>query len=135
MHRASHPRASPGHGFTLIEVMVVVVILGLLATLVVPNVITHTETAKEEKAAADVHTIAGAVRLWHAQHGRFPELAELVRPDGKGKTYLDALSRDPWGGEYVLRIDDGSRTFEVVSAAADRELGSADEISSRTPPP
>jgi general secretion pathway protein G len=113
--------------------MVVVVILGLLATLVVPNVIDRADEAKETRAAADVHTIAGAVRGYVVQHGRVPELAQLVEPDAKGRTLLESLPRDPWEGEYVLRHGAQPREFEVLSAGADRELGTADDVSSRAP--
>lgn len=134
MHSHTVARDASVRGFTLVEVMVVVLILGLLATMAAHNVISPSETAKETRAAADVHTIAGAVRLYFTQHGRMPDLPQLVEPDAKGRTFLESLSRDPWQNEYALRTGPGPREFEVVSAGADRELGSADDISSRPPP-
>jgi general secretion pathway protein G len=133
MQSRSPTRAARAAGFTLVEIMVVVVILGLLATLVVPNVVSSADEAKETHTATDVRTIAGAVRTYVVKHGRVPELAKLIEPDAKGRTLLESLPRDPWQGEYVLREGPVSGEFEVVSAGPDRTLGTADDISSRPP--
>src|ERR687897_1002152 len=59
-------------GFTLIEIMVVIIILGLLATLVIPNITGYTEKAKVEKAKADIASLEGAIELFRADNGFFP---------------------------------------------------------------
>ena len=59
-------------GFTLIEIMVVIIILGLLATLVIPNITGYTEKAKREKARADIASLEGALELFKADNGFYP---------------------------------------------------------------
>jgi general secretion pathway protein G len=118
-------------GFTLVEIMVVVVIIGLLSTLVAMSVMNAADTAREEKAAADVQSIAGAVRLYYAQHGRVPVLADLTVPDAKGKVWLDTIPPDPWQNEYVVLPGDPARAFAVVSPGPNHVLGDADDVSSR----
>ena len=119
-------------GFTLVEIMVVIVILGLLATLVVPNIMSASEEAKEGKALSDVKMIAGAVRLYSAKRG-FPEsLEDLVTPDEKGRTELTELPDDPWGTEYELVEGDRPQDFEVVSCGPDKSLDTEDDISSKS---
>lgn len=113
--------------------MVVVTILGLLATLVVQNVVHHAEEARLQKARSDVVTIANAVKLHHAQRGRLPTLAELTAPDAKGDTMLEGLLRDPWEHEYRLLPGNGPRDFEVRSDGPDGQPGSDDDITSRPP--
>ena len=104
MLRSRPRRAAMGRsaGFTLIEIMVVVVILGLLAGLVVPNVVHSAHTARCTKAATDCATIAAAARQFLVEKGRLPALEELVRRE-HGRSYLEKIPADPWGTDYVLR--------------------------------
>jgi general secretion pathway protein G len=133
--RGPAARRSRTAGFTLIEIMVVVMILGLLATLVVTSVTDSSDVAREEKARTDVRTLAGAARLYYSQYGRRPAaLADLLEPDAKDRRFLEELPRDPWQHDYVLREGAKPREFEVVSAGQDGQLGSADDISSRSAP-
>lgn len=119
----------PPRGFTLIEIMVVVMILGLLSTLVLVSVTDSADRAREETARTNAATIAGAVRMFRAREGRLPEsLAELVAPDPKGRCDLEHLPRDPWGGEFALTAGAGAREWLVVSAGPDRIAGSDDDI-------
>lgn len=120
-----------GAGFTLIEIMVVVVILGLLATMVVNSVQDSAATAREQKATADLKTLAGAVRLFHSQHGSMPSLDELAEPDRKGRRHIEELPLDPWGSDYVLSEGDAPNEFAVLSAGPNRQLGDEDDLSSR----
>ena len=121
-------------GFTLVEIMVVIMIIGLLAGLVVPAVIDRGDTARETAARADVSSIAGAVRLFYTDHGRLPELEELTTLDERDRVYIENLRRDPWDNEYVLRAGDRPRDFEVRSAGIDRTLDTEDDITSRSDP-
>ena len=101
-------------GFTLIEIMVVVFILGLLVTLVAPKIIGRTDEARRTKALADVKGIEEALHLFKLDNGFYPSTAEglnaLVQrpanarnysPDG----YLDKLPIDPWGNPYAYFSD------------------------------
>ena len=125
-------RGAAAPGFTLVEIMVVVVILGLLATLVVPSVFVAADTARDKKAASDVRTIADAVRMYYTEHGRVPPLlVDLTVPDSKGKVWLDELPPDPWQNDDVLQPGDPARAFAVVSRGPNRALGDDDDVSSR----
>lgn len=111
-------------GFTLAELMVVIVILGLLATLVVPNVMKRFFTAQATKAKSDITAIAGAVEGYALENnGRFPEtIEELVTPDENGFTFLDreTVPLDPWGNEYAYEPPSGgSMKFRVLTYGED----------------
>jgi general secretion pathway protein G len=120
-------------GFTLIEIMVVVVILGMLATLVVPNIMSNAATAREKKAKSDVVSIAGAVKLYVTFKGQFPNtLEDLTERDEKGRSELEELPNDPWDTPYEFVPDDNGHDFQVISCGEDRELGTEDDISSKS---
>ena len=92
-------------GFSLAELMVVIVIIGLLVTLVLPNVIQKLATAQSTVARADISALDQALTEFAINNGnRFPESLEvLVMPDENGHTYLKQkkLPLDPWKNEYA----------------------------------
>jgi len=97
-HKTYLPRVlTSTSGFTLIEIMVVIIILGLLATLVIPNITGYTEKAKREKARADIASLEGALELFRADNGFFP-----VTEQG-----LDALVVKPATGRIPQKWMDG----------------------------
>jgi len=99
-------------GFTLIEVMVVVVILGILASIILPNVIGRTDDAKVAKAKQDILAIENALEMYRLDNGFYPStdqgLQALVKkPDNDPKPtswreggYIKQLRKDPWGQNY-----------------------------------
>lgn len=107
-------------GYTLVEIMVVVFILGLLATLVAPRLLGRTDDARRAKAMADLKAIEQALNLYRLDAGRYPTteqgLAALVRPPDRPPLparwnpdgYLDHVPDDPWGHPYVY-VSDGAR--------------------------
>lgn len=126
-------RCSSG-GFTLIEIMVVVVILGLLAALVVPNVVRHADHAREQTARTNAVTIARAVQSYRVRNGVLPaSLAVLAERDAKGLRELEELPRDPWDNEFVLWQTDGDPGWEVRSLGPDGVEATEDDVSSRSP--
>jgi general secretion pathway protein G len=121
-------------GFTLIEIMVVIVILGLLATIVAPNVWSVSETAKEKKAQTDVKAIYEAARMYMLTHTgvrEIPNLETLTTRDDKGVVAIEMSSKDPWGNDYEIRPGDHPGEFEVVSAGKDGQMGTEDDISTK----
>lgn len=119
-------------GFTLVEIMVVVVILGLLATLVVQNVVGASDTAREKKAQTDVATIANAVRSYRVNNGKYPDSLEvLAQKDDRGRSELEDLPKDPWDHDYILREGDRPNQFEVISMGPDGSENTEDDISSK----
>jgi general secretion pathway protein G len=117
-------------GFTLIEIMVVVFILGLLVTLVAPKIIGRTDDARRTKAAADIKGIEEALHMFKLDNGFYPStadgLAGLVKPSGNARNfnpdgYLDKVPIDPWGNPYVY-FSDGNK-FSIRCYGADGQEG------------
>lgn len=121
-------------GFTLIEIMVVVVILGILGALIVPNIITKPEEARVAAAKNDIRSIGTALEFYMLDNSTYPSteqgLEALVsEPSGYPEPrnwgpepYLDDVPVDPWGEPYMY-FSEGPRHFEVYSFGADRQEG------------
>ena len=122
-------------GFTLIEIMVVVVILAILAALIVPKVMSRPDEARVIAAQQDVAAILQALKLYRLDNLRYPTteqgLAALVArptiapvpPNWKAGGYLERLPKDPWGNAYQY-LNPGVRgEIDVFSLGADRARG------------
>jgi len=122
-------------GFTLIEVMVVVVILGLLAAIIVPKVMSRPDEARVVAARADIAAITQALKLYRLDNTVYPTTEQglqalVVRPttqpapiNWKQGGYLDRVPKDPWGREY-LYLNPGVRgEIDVFSLGADGQAG------------
>jgi general secretion pathway protein G len=122
-------------GFTLIEIMVVVVILGILAALVAPNVIRRIDDARVTKARQDIRAYETALNLYRMDNFRYPTtdqgLQSLVtRPSDpnirnwKEGGYIDGLKKDPWGNDYAY-IAPGTRggDYDLYTLGADGQPG------------
>ena len=121
------PRADAA--YTLLEIMIVVFILGLLATLVVPRIMGRTDDARRTKAIADMKSVEQALNLYRLDTGGFPTteqgLAALVHKPDKPPVprtwnpngYLDRVPVDPWGNPYIYV--GGSGRFTLKSLGAD----------------
>jgi general secretion pathway protein G len=129
------PRAFFAFGFTLIEVLVVVAILGILAAIVVPRIMDRPDEAKRVAAKADVGAIVQSLKLYRLDNGFYPStdqgLGALVqRPasqpvpnNWKQGGYLERLPKDPWGSDYQY-LNPGVRSeIDVFSLGADRARG------------
>ena len=122
-------------GFTLIEVLVVVVILGILAALVVPRIMDRPDEAKRVAAKADVGAIVQALKLYRLDNGFYPSteqgLNALVNRPGTQPTpgnwkqggYLERLPKDPWGSEYQYLAPGVRGEIDVFSLGADKARG------------
>ncbi len=122
-------------GFTLIEVLVVVAILGILAAIVVPRIMDRPDEAKRVAAKADIAAIVQALKLYRLDNGNYPTtdqgLLALVQkpttapipPNWKERGYLDKLPRDPWGSDYQYLSPGVRGEIDVFSLGADRARG------------
>jgi general secretion pathway protein G len=121
------------HGFTLIEVMIVIVILGILAALVVPKVMGRPDEARVVAAKQDIATIMQALKLYKLDNRRYPSadqgLDALVKkptaapvPDN-WKSYLERLPLDPWGSSYQYLNPGLNGEVDVMSYGADGKTG------------
>ena len=123
-------------GFTLIELMIVVVILGLLATIIMPRILNRPEQARRMKTKVDIRNIESALALFKTDTGRFPTTSEglevlVSNPGIKGYNtdcYLDKSPSDPWGNKYIY-ISPGvhSRDYDLKSYGKDGEDGGTEE--------
>lgn len=119
------------NGFTLIELMVVVVIIGVLGALIVPSVLSRTDEARSTAAKTDIAALMQALKLYKLDNHRYPSgeqgLLSLVQKPVNGapnwKPYLDKLPNDPWGKTYQY-INPGIKgEIDVFSLGADGKPG------------
>jgi general secretion pathway protein G len=134
MNNARHPYRR-GAGFTLIEVMVVVVILGILAAVVVPRIMDNPDRARVTVVRADLNNITSALSLYRLDNFSYPStdqgLEALVDrpaslPEGasyKPGGYLPQLPRDPWGNPYQYLQPGVHGDFDLWSLGADGAPG------------
>ncbi|MBY8947234.1 MULTISPECIES: type II secretion system major pseudopilin GspG [unclassified Pseudomonas] len=123
-HRARHAQ----QGFTLIEIMVVVVILGILAAIVVPKVLDRPDQARAIAAKQDVAGLMQALKLYRLDHGTYPNMNQglkvlVERPaDAKNtnwRSYLERLPNDPWGRPYHYLNPGANGEVDIFSLGAD----------------
>lgn len=120
-------------GFTLIELMVVLVIIGVLAALIVPNVLDRADDARATAARTDVNNLMQALKLYRLDNQRYPTAEQglqalTARPSAppvppNWKPYLDKLPADPWGRPYQYLNPGVKGEIDVMSFGADGQPG------------
>jgi len=123
-YRRKHGRED---GFTLIEILIVVIIIGLIASLIAPNLIGRYERSREEIAKAQVEMLSSGVLAFKLDLGRYPEtLEELIKStDAKWRgPYLSkqTVPRDPWDQEYQYKVPGEHGPFDLYSLGANGKL-------------
>lgn len=120
-------------GFTLIELMVVLVIIGVLAALIVPNVLERADDARVTAARTDINNLMQALKLYRLDNQRYPSAEQglqalIIKPTAppippNWKPYLDKLPNDPWGNPYQYLNPGVKGEIDVMSFGADGKAG------------
>lgn len=134
----THVRSAAMRGFTLIEIMVVVVILGILAAIAVPRIMDRPDVARVTKAQQDIRTIESALKLYRLDNFRYPTTEQglealvekpTIRPEPKNWKpggYLDRLPTDPWGEPYHYRNPGEHGEVDIYTYGRDGRPGGED---------
>ncbi|MBY9061536.1 type II secretion system major pseudopilin GspG [Sphingomonas yunnanensis] len=134
MHNVQKQRRKKKNGFTLVELMVVIVIIGLLATIVALNVLPSGDTARIQKAKADIATIEQGLELYRLQIGSYPTTSQglqalVTAPAGADAAryqaggYVKKLPKDPWGRDYLYASPGQHGAADVWTLGADGKDG------------
>lgn len=126
-------RARSSAGFTLVEIMVVVVIIGILAVLIVPRVLGRSDEARVAAARHDIAAIVQSLKLYRLDNGRYPSSEQglqalVAKPQStpvptNWRQYLDSLPKDPWGNPYQYLSPGVHGEIDVFSFGADGRPG------------
>lgn len=127
-------------GFTLLEIMVVLVIIGIIASMVVPNLMGSQDTAREQKAVIDIGSLETALGMYRSQNYNYPtteqglealvtqtEIEPVPRRFPEGG-YIKRLPKDPWGNDYQLLNPGEHGTMDIFSMGPDGEADTDDDI-------
>ena len=140
MITASH-QSRRQRGFTLVEIMVVVVIIGILGALVVPKLLGRTGESRVTAAKTDIASLMSALKLYKLDNQRYPTtdqgLASLVAKPGNGPAangwkaggYIDKLPKDPWGNPYQYMQPGLHGEVDIFSLGGDGQPGGTGEDS------
>ncbi|HEY0923048.1 type II secretion system major pseudopilin GspG [Rheinheimera pacifica] len=127
-------------GFTLLEVMVVIVILGIIASMVVPNLIGNQEAAARQKAVVDIQQLESALDMYRLRNGFYPTTEQGMQalvnaptsqpvprsfPEGG---FIRRLPKDPWDEDYILISPGQVGRIDILSKGPDRTAGTDDDI-------
>ena len=117
------------NGFTLIEIMVVLVIIAIMASFVVPSLINRPDQARMTKVKNDILTIESALDLYKLDNAKYPDtqlgLKALI--DDEDNLYLKRLPLDPWGSPYQYKIPGDNGIIDLYSFGADGKVGGANK--------
>ncbi|HFD92624.1 MAG TPA: type II secretion system protein GspG [Gammaproteobacteria bacterium] len=125
MHRISSTFRLNQRGFTLIEVLVVVVILGILAAIIVPNIMDKPGAAKITKAKADIRAIESAMNMYRLDNHVYPTTDEGL--EALVPKYLPRLPKDPWDRPYQLLSPGTHGEFDIFTLGRDGQQGGEGE--------
>ena len=129
-------------GFTLLEVMVVIVILGILASMVVPNLMGNKDKADQQKAVSDIVALENALDMYRLDNSIYPTTEQglealvqkpTISPEPRNYReggYVKRLPQDPWRNDYLLLSPGEQGKIDIFSAGPDGQPGTEDDIGS-----
>ena len=127
-------------GFSLIEVMVVILIIGIMTAIIAPNILGNTEEAKLKKAAIDIKQLENALEMYKLRNNNFPTTeqglealvtASNIEPVPRNfpqDGFIKSLPQDPWGSDYQLLSPGEMGSVDVFSNGPDQQPGTDDDI-------
>ncbi len=124
-------------GFTFVEILLVVVIIGVLASMILPRFVGRSEQARQSAAQADINAgIATALDMFELDNGQYPDkLEDMVSKPGYGTNwngpYLKKKPVDPWGRDYIYKPASDKKDYELISYGRDGVAGGGDDVSSK----
>ena len=133
-----HKKRYVRQAFTLIEVMVMVIVIGVIAALIIPNLFDRTGKAKRSVAKQKIASLESAIQLFQQDYSRFPDsLDELASPpaDAEGGSPPSIKQKDlvdPWGNPFVYRYPGNNWTFDLLSLGSDGQEGGEGEAADIT---
>lgn len=131
--KSPYPAAGGMHGFTLVELLLVLMILALIGGLVLPGIIGKAESAKAKAASTQVDRLSMAVESYYLDTGLIPDSLEmLINESGNVKGWngpyvKSSLLKDPWGRDYDYRTPGEHGDFDLISLGADGQPGGEDK--------
>ena len=134
--RRRRPR-QPVRGFSLLEIMVVLVLIGMVVSLITVNVMGRLEQGKLDTTRSQAYELAKSVDIFKLQTGSWPSTGQglqvLVTPP-KGKPIIDQLPKDPWNNDYMLIVpgQKNPNKFDIRSKGPDAQEGTEDDVGNWT---
>jgi len=126
-------RKNTEQGFSLIEILVVLLIIGLLTTMVAINVLPSQDKARVDKAKADIAILGSALEMYRLDRFRYPNTQEglrfLINPqsndysNSRNQAYIKKLPQDPWGNDYIYLSPGDHGEYDLYSMGADGQRG------------
>lgn len=135
VNRARRRRSAGTGGFTLIEIMVVVVILGLLAAIIVPTVLSKVDDARVAKAKQDIQSLETALTMFYMDNSKYPTTEQGLKAltqqptdptihNWKPGGYIERVSKDPWGNDYQYAFPGThGKAYDLYTLGADGQPG------------
>ena len=115
-------------GFTIVEIMVVVVIIGMLATVVVANLFGEVDTARLTKVQRDISGLSDAAKRYKLRFSSWPESVEDLANPEEGQPFIEEVPKDPWNNEYQFEGETEKGGIMIRCAGNDKEFDTEDDI-------
>jgi len=115
--------------FSLMELMVVIIILGMLAAFVLPNLTGKSEEAKKKIACIQMKSVGQALKMYKIDNSKYPTTEEKLDILAKKNYFEDNnIPKDPWSNNYIYTSNEEENNFELISLGADIKEGGGDDI-------